>query len=72
MARLARNVFVGDLKEDFFITVRIIRMLPETPRQKVKLKTKHIMLRLKISTEICTKQIFTSFVKLSMLNFYAN
>ena len=37
VARLARKVFVGDLKELFFMTVRIIRILPETPRQKIKL-----------------------------------
>ena len=37
VARLARKVFVGDLKELFFMTVRIIRTLPETPRQKIKL-----------------------------------
>ena len=38
VAKLARNVFVGDLNEDFFITVKMIRMLPDTPREKVKLK----------------------------------
>ena len=38
MARLARKVLVGDLKEDFRITVKMIRMLPHTPRQNVKLE----------------------------------
>ena len=38
VARLARNVFVGHLNDDFFMTVRMIRMLPDTPRQNVKLK----------------------------------
>ena len=38
VARLARNVLVGDLNEFFFITVRIIRRFPETPRANVKLK----------------------------------
>ena len=42
-ARLARKVFVGDLKEDFFMTVRMIRMLPETPRQKVILEQVDIL-----------------------------
>ena len=40
VARLARNVLVGDLNEFFFITVRIISMFPETPRANVKLKWK--------------------------------
>ena len=38
VARLARKVLVGDLKEDFRITVNMIRMLPHTPRQNVKLE----------------------------------
>ena len=38
VARLARKVLVGDLKEDFRITVKMIRMLPHTPRQNVKLE----------------------------------
>ena len=38
MARLARKVFVGHLNDDFFITVRMIRMLPDTPKQNVKLE----------------------------------
>ena len=38
VARLARKVLVGDLKEDFRITVKMIRMLPQTPRQNVKLE----------------------------------
>ena len=38
VTRLARNVLVGDLNELFFITVRMIRMFPETPRANVKLK----------------------------------
>ena len=38
VARLARNVLVGHLNDDFFITVRMIRMFPDTPRQNVKLK----------------------------------
>ena len=46
MARLARNVLVGDLKEDFFITVNIIKILPLTPRQNVKLKYKIFHFRL--------------------------
>ena len=37
VARLARNVLVGDLKEDFLMTVRMISTLPDTPRQKVRL-----------------------------------
>ena len=40
VARLARKVLVGDLKEDFRITVKMIRMLPHTPRQNVKLQIK--------------------------------
>ena len=40
VARLARNVLVGDLNELFLITVRIISMFPETPRANVKLKKK--------------------------------
>ena len=43
MARLARNVFVGHLNEDFFITVRMMRMLPDTPRQNVKLQNIDIL-----------------------------
>ena len=42
VARLARKVFVGDLKELFFMTVRIMRRLPETPRQKMKLSKKKL------------------------------
>lgn len=38
VARLARNVLVGDLKEDFLMTVRMISTLPDTPRQKVRLQ----------------------------------
>ena len=41
VARLARNVLVGHLNDDFFITVRMIRMFPDTPRQNVKLKNIH-------------------------------
>jgi len=37
VARLARKVLVGDLKELFLMTVRMMRMLPDTPRAKVKL-----------------------------------
>ena len=37
-AKLARNVLVGDLKELFLITVSIIRILPETPKQNIRLK----------------------------------
>ena len=37
VARLAKKVLVGDLKDDFRITVKMIRMLPHTPRQNVKL-----------------------------------
>ena len=40
VARLARNVLVGDLNELFVITVRIISTFPETPRANVKLKWK--------------------------------
>ena len=40
VARLARNVLVGDLKEDFLMTVRMISTLPDTPRQKVRLQHK--------------------------------
>ena len=40
VARLARNVFVGDLNEFFFITVRIMRRFPETPKANIKLKYK--------------------------------
>ena len=39
-AKLARNVLVGDLKELFLITVSIIRILPETPKQNIRLKQK--------------------------------
>ena len=38
VARLARKVLVGDLKELFLLTVRMMRMLPDTPRAKVRLK----------------------------------
>ena len=38
VARLARKVLVGDLNELFLLTVRIMRMLPDTPRAKVRLK----------------------------------
>ena len=44
MARLARKVLVGDLKEDFRITVKMIRMLPHTPRQNVKLEMNKCLL----------------------------
>ena len=44
VARLARKVFVGDLKELFFITVRIIKILPETHRQKITLSNKKLEL----------------------------
>ena len=37
-AKLARNVLVGDLKEFFFITVRMIRQFPPTPSTKVNLR----------------------------------
>ena len=40
-ARLAKNVFVGELKELFFITVKIIRMFPETPNANIKLEIKN-------------------------------
>ena len=36
-ARLARKVLVGDLKDVFCITVRMISRLPSTPRAKVSL-----------------------------------
>ena len=38
VARLARKVLVGDLKELFLMTVRMMRMLPDTPRAKVRLR----------------------------------
>ena len=38
VARLARKVFVGDLNELFLITVRMMRRLPDTPKQKMKLQ----------------------------------
>ena len=38
VARLAKNVFVGDLKELFLITVKIISRFPETPKANMKLK----------------------------------
>ena len=38
VARLARKVLVGQLKEDFFITVKMMRILPDTPRQNVRLQ----------------------------------
>ena len=37
-AKLAKNVFVGELKELFFMTVKIIRMFPETPNANIKLE----------------------------------
>ena len=40
VAKLARNVLVGDLNELFLVTVRIISRFPETPRPNVKLKKK--------------------------------
>ena len=42
-ARLARKVLVGDLKDLLFITVRMIKMFPETPKPKVKLQNKTIL-----------------------------
>ena len=39
-ARLARKVLVGDLKDLLLITVRMIKMFPETPNPKVKLQNK--------------------------------
>ena len=54
VARLARNVLVGDLKEDFFITVNIIKILPLTPRQNVRLQKKifHFMV------DVCNNKLF--------------
>ena len=43
-AKLPRKVLVGDLNE-FFMTVRIMRMLPTTPRIKVTLKANIRMLQ---------------------------
>ena len=37
-ARFTRKVFVGDLNELFLITVRMMRRLPDTPKQKIKLQ----------------------------------
>lgn len=36
-ARLARKVLVGDLKELFCITVKMINRLPSTPSAKITL-----------------------------------
>ena len=36
-ARLTRKMFVGDLKDFFRMTVRMMRMFPETPKQNMKL-----------------------------------
>ena len=36
-ARLARKVLVGDFKDVFCITVRMMSRLPSTPRAKVSL-----------------------------------
>ena len=41
-AKLPRKVLVGDLNE-FFMTVRIIRMLPTTPSIKVILRANIIL-----------------------------
>ena len=47
-ARLAKNVFVGELKELFFMTVKIIRMFPETPNANIKLEIEnHVNLSIK-------------------------
>ena len=43
-AKLPRKVLVGDLNE-FFMTVRMMRMLPTTPRIKVILKANIRMLQ---------------------------
>ena len=37
-ARLARKVLVGDLKELFCITVKMINRLPSTPSAKITLE----------------------------------
>ena len=39
MARLARNVLVGELKDFLLITVTMIKMLPIIPSRKITLKT---------------------------------
>ena len=64
VARLARKVLVGHLNEDFFITVRMIRMLPDTPRQNVKLENiDKVGLRLKAKSQASSiePQVFFCF-----------
>ena len=64
MARLARKVFVGHLNDDFFITVRMIRMLPDTPKQNVKLENIDKKLNTLLTSEMqlaiikCDKGLF--------------
>ena len=38
VARLARNVLVGDLNDLFCITVKMIRRLPSTPSANINLR----------------------------------
>ena len=38
VARLTRKVLVGHLKDFFRMTVRMIRMFPDTPKQNMKLQ----------------------------------
>ena len=65
VARLARKVLVGDLKEDFRITVKMIRMLPHTPRQNVKLQ---IYTSIILFSECCGEIIMVHLIYESFIN----